>query len=113
MIATVTNPIANNQEVNALEVIDTGASLGTARIYATGGNRIRSLPFPFKHVVLAAGASSVLPMRPSDFRHKEPYTLDKDASSLWQSIVQHGVVTFSQAAQATVNGVEEQFIGAI
>lgn len=122
MIVTITN-LSTTKKLNALAVEDSGADLGTARVYATGGARSRPLPFPFGHVEIAASGTSILPVRPRDLRQREAGIGNghgtHDAGEVWNQLVAMGFdaatgwLTFAQAAQAGRSDVEELFLAAL
>lgn len=111
MIVTVTNTchIAGvGVTLNETETYTSGS--GPAGIIATGGNRVRPLPYPFGHIgTLAHGGTSVLSVHLSDFRYKSVPWLPKEPGQEWTELVTKGWVTFSAAAEATSMDQEDIF----
>lgn len=92
--------------LNDPDVMDTqpaGATLGTARVIARGGNRKNALPFPFTWVppVNPAG-TAIFPVHTQDFlRSQAPMADSMTPGQEWNQLVSQGLVTLAFAASAT------------
>lgn len=86
----------------------------TPLVNAVGGQRKDPLPYPFGHVVLGIGASSLaLPVRPRDWTHKRVPWLTLDPGEEWNQVVQAGKVTYILAAETPIRDVDEAFFTAV
>lgn len=104
MLVTVTNALATS--INYLAVAEDGV--------ATGGARVRPLPYPFSHIgtVLAAGTKQ-LPMHPADWRRKACMGEAMEPAYVWNQLTQAGVVTLAIAAETGRQDNEELYEDAI
>jgi len=101
MLVTVTN-LSSSVSLNSLDTLTAGtiATTGPATLSATGGARVRPLPYPFGHVELAASGSKQLGMNVRDWRHKVLPGVPMEPGEEWQQLVQGGVVSVALAVQA-------------
>lgn len=104
MLVTVTN--VSGSTINNLITGGFGVSSD-----AVGGSKNMPLPYPFGHIgALAASGTKQLPMHPSDWRHKYVPWTPQEPSTLWNQLVQAGIVTLTVAAQSGVRDSEEKFL---
>ena len=97
MLVTVTN-LSSSVSLNSLDTLTGGT--GPSALLATGGARVRPLPYPFGHVELAASGSKQLGMNVRDWRHKVLPGVPMEPGEEWQQLVQGGVVSVALAVQA-------------
>lgn len=118
MILTVTN-LSATKILNELQVEDTGASLGTARVYAVGGARNRPLPFPLGHLTIPALGVVSVPVRARDLRQRESGIGNAhgthESGEVLNQMVAAGLMSVSSAVQVAFFGLdqEEDFLGNI
>lgn len=112
MLVTVTNTAG--VALNSLDSVDTASAFGdmpsTAGLVATGGGRLRPLPYPFSHIELAAAGSKQLPMNARDWRYKPVPWVPTEPAQDWLVLIQKGWVTVATAAEATSADPEDLFI---
>lgn len=101
MLTTVTN--LTTDILNDFDTLTAGtvATVGPAAMTATGGARLRPLPYPFGHVVLAASGSKELPMNQRDWRTLPLQGVTFEPGVEWSQLVQAGTVSMAFAAQTT------------
>jgi hypothetical protein len=115
MLMTVANLTA--KRLNVLDEITGGE--GPAKITATGGARVRPLPYPFNHIILevAGDAGNLdekqLPVRPRDWNYRQPSGLPHLPSEEWNALVQAGTVSITFAAETGRRDQEELFLAAL
>lgn len=102
MLVTITNLTA--LELNGLDSISGG--VGPSAVLATGGSRLRPLPFPFGHIVLAASGNKQLPMNFRDWQYKVSVASPMLAGEEWNQLVQSKTVSVTLAAQTDVRDPE-------
>ncbi len=105
MIATLTN--VSGVTINILDTHDGGSG-------AVGGQRKFPLPYPFGHIgALAASATSILPMHPSDWRYKRVYWLTHEPKDELNAMVHRGQITLSFGAQTGLRDQENLAINTL
>lgn len=112
ILVTVENLTANI--LNDLDTIDSGATLGPARVQAVGGARKRPIPYPFGHIVLQANGdpadAKTLPVYARDFRYMQPAYGSKLPGEDWDLLVHAGTLSFTVAATTSMDNQEDLFL---
>lgn len=110
MLVTVTN--TSGVTLNALASETHGS--GPSGVVATGGAKVKPLPYPFGHIgSLAAAGTKQLPMHPSDWRYKSVPWVSHEPAQEWNDLVQKGWVTLAYAAETGRRDAEELFTAAV
>lgn len=109
MLMTVTNT-SSTLSLNALDVLSGG--VGVSALSATGGQRLRILPYPFGHAVIAPSGTLQLAIHPRDWR-KQNGAVTLSPAEEWNQLVQSGMCTLSFAAETGRRDVEELFTTAV
>lgn len=109
MIATVTN-LSASVSLGSLDSYTAGtqATTGPATLTATGGSRVRPLPYPFDQIELAASGSKALGMNQRDFRFKHVLGTSMEPGEEWSQLVQAGTLSITFAAQTGVVDPEDR-----
>lgn len=103
MLVTVTN--LSDVTLNVLDEISSSSTdlTGPASLLATGGNRVRPLPYPFDKIELDESGGAVdameLPMNTGDWRYKMSVASPMEAVHEWNQLIQAGTVSMAFAAQ--------------
>jgi hypothetical protein len=116
MLVTIQNLTA--AAIQVLDAIDNRYTGGPADLYATGGNVVEPLPFPFEQVgELAAfgavGDSVQRAMHPSDFRRQHNLHKPLEPREEWNQVIQAGTVSFAIAAEVGRRDTEELFTNSV
>lgn len=92
----------SDEVLGGLDVFTFGS--GTSTITATGGQKLRELPYPFGHIELTENGGSAdtasLVVRFRDLAYREPMGLPHKPAELWAGLVQAGTIAITMTAEA-------------
>lgn len=121
MLMSVTN--VSGRAIHAPITYDTNVDplLGTAGLIAESsglfgndkGSKSDPLPYPFdRGDELANSATRQLPVHPQDFTRNNHWDAQSPAT-LWNQMIQMGIVTIAWAAEPGVSDVEEDYLATL